>query len=325
MVPSRAFLIALLLSLSAPSAFAQGMDDLLAPLTPGPGQSGKGKGKGKTSKRRAAKPKKGKGTRSKAAVPAPEEEEETTQAGEADLLAPLVKKTELLVKVGGGVRGARLFVDDQEVGTLPRGTVEVPPGEHTVVVRRPGYRDFSRRVTALEGEVTEVGVLLEAVAGFVSVKADVEGARVFINGEDKGTVPLEGLTLPPGSYEVVVQREGFRPETQRISVRVGKEYTVDVNLRPEAVAVASDQPRAPNLTPRVSEPSPLTQEPPTVAASTPLTQRWYFWAGVGAVVTAAAVGTVVATQPQPLNPSTVCGGQCDVVINSPVGVSPIRF
>jgi hypothetical protein len=155
------------------------------------------------------------------------------------------------------------------------------------------------------------------------VKADVEGARVFINGEDKGTVPLEGLTLPPGSYEIVVQREGFRPETQRISVRVGKEYTVDVNLRPEAVA--SDQPRAPNLTPRVSEPSPLTQEPPTVAASTPLTQRWYFWAGVGAVVTAAAVGTVVATQPQPLNPSTVCGGQCDAVINSPVGVSPIRF
>jgi hypothetical protein len=323
MVPSRAFLIALLLSLSAPSAFAQGMDDLLAPLTPSPGQSGKGKGKGKTktSKRRAAKPKKG--SKQKAAPVAEPEEEETTQSVESDLLAPLVKKTELLVKVGGGVRGARLFVDHQEVGTLPRGTVEVPPGEHTIVVRRPGYRDFSRRVSALEGEVTEVGVLLEAVAGFVSVKADVEGARVFINGEDKGTVPLEGLTLPPGSYEIVVQREGFRPETQRISVRVGKEYTVDVNLRPEAVA--SDQPRAPNLTPRVSEPSPLTQEPPTVAASTPLTQRWYFWAGVGAVVTAAAVGTVVATQPQPLNPSTVCGGQCDAVINSPVGVSPIRF
>jgi hypothetical protein len=320
MVPSRAFLIALLLSLSAPSAFAQGMDDLLAPLTPGPGQSGKGKGK--TSKRRAAKPKKG--SKQKAA-PVAEPEEETARSAEADLLAPLVKKTELLVKVGGGVRGARLFVDDKEVGPLPRGTVEVPPGEHTVVVRRPGYRDFSRRVSALEGEVTEVGVLLEAVAGFVSVKADVEGARVFINGEDKGTVPLEGLTLPPGSYEIVVQREGFRPETQRISVRVGKEYTVDVNLRPEAVAVASDQPRAPNLTPRVTEPSPLTQEPPTVAASTPLTQRWYFWAGVGAVVTAAAVGTVVATQPQPLNPSTVCGGQCDAVINSPVGVSPLRF
>jgi hypothetical protein len=125
MVPSRAFLIALLLSLSAPSAFAQGMDDLLAPLTPSPGQSGKGKGKGKTktSKRRAAKPKKG--SKQKAAPVAEPEEEETTQSAESDLLAPLVKKTELLVKVGGGVRGARLFVDDQEVGTLPRGTVEV--------------------------------------------------------------------------------------------------------------------------------------------------------------------------------------------------------
>jgi hypothetical protein len=217
-----------------------------------------------------------------------------------------------------------VYLDGEESGAMPRGAIEVTPGEHTVVVRKLGYRDFSQRITAKEGELTEVGVLLEAMAGFVSVKADVSGARVAINGEDKGTVPLEGIVLPAGSHEIVVQREGFRPESQRIAVRAGKEYTVDVNLRPE-VADRSDQPRTPVLTPSPSEPSPLIPDPPAVSTRTPLTGRWYFWAGVGAVVTAAAVGTVVATQ-RPLDPERdVCKGPCDAIINRPTSGGLLRF
>lgn len=324
MLLRRAFLIALVLCFAAPPAFAQGMDDLLAPLTPSSSEKGKGKGKGKATKSKPSKASKaGKGSKGSKSgkgskqSPEPEEAEATASSADADLLAPLVKKTELLVKLNGGGRGARLFIDDKDVGPVPKGPIEVAPGEHTLVVRRPGYREFSRRVTAPEGESTEVSVLLEATAGFVSVKADVAGARVLINGEDKGVAPLDGVMLPAGSYEIVVQREGFRPESQRIAVRAGKEYTVDVNLRPDALA-QTDQPRAPILTPSSTDtPSPLTHEVPAVSSSAPLTKRWYFWAGVGAVVTAAAVGTVIAMQP--LDPNKVCGGTCDGVINKPTG------
>jgi PEGA domain len=331
MLLRRAYLIALVLCLAAPSAYAQGMDDLLAPLTPSAGKKGKGKGKGKTTQRTPKPPKKAKATRGgkkgkgAKATPPQVEEQESAQADGADLLAPLVKKTELLVKMNGSVRGARLFLNDKELGPLPKGPIEVDPGEHVVTVRRSGYRDFSRRITAKEGEVTELGVMMEPTSGFVSVKADVEGARVLINGEDKGLAPINDLMLPAGSYEIVVQREGFRPESQRIAVRAGKEYNVDVNLRPEAVAQA-DSPRNPVLTPSaVSEPSPLTQQPAAEVSSRPLTSRWYFWAGVGAVVTAAAVGTVMATQPQPLDPNKVCGGTCDGVINRPTSGGLLQF
>ncbi|MFE8601578.1 PEGA domain-containing protein [Archangium violaceum] len=329
MLLRRAFLIALLLCLAAPSSFAQGMDDLLAPLAP---SSPAKKGKGKTTQRRtpkdtkkkatkAAKGKKGKGAK----AVEPEEQAEAQSEG-SDLLAPLVKKTELLVKLGGtSARGARFFLNEQELGAMPKGPIEVDPGDHVVAVRKSGYRDFSRRITAKEGELTEVTALLEPTSGFVSVKADVEGARVLINGDDKGVAPLESLMLPAGSYEIVVQRDGFRSESQRIAVRAGKEYTVSVNLRPEALA-QSDKPKAPNLTPSLSDPSPLTPQPtPAVASASPLTSRWYFWAGVGAVVTAAAVGTVMATSQQPLDPNKVCGGTCDGVINRPAGGGLFQF
>ncbi|MFY0529355.1 PEGA domain-containing protein [Archangium gephyra] len=332
MLLRRAFLIALVLCLAAPSSFAQGMDDLLAPLAPS--SSGK-KGKGKTTQRRTPKaPKKapkaakgGKGAKKGkgAKAPAPEPEDQAQAGGDDLLLAPLVKKTELLVKLNGSSRGARFFLNEQELGAMPKGPIEVDPGDHVIAVRKPGHRDYSRRITAKEGELTEVGVLLEPTAGFVSVKADVAGARVLINGDDKGVAPLDNLMLPAGSYEIVVQREGFRPESQRIAVRAGKEYTVDVNLRPEAIA-QTDKPRNPVLTPSaVSEPSPLTQQPVAEVSSRPLTSRWYFWAGVGAVVTAAAVGTVMATQQQPLDPDKVCGGICDGVINRPAGGGLLQF
>ncbi|MCY1081078.1 PEGA domain-containing protein [Archangium lansingense] len=328
MLLCRAFLIALVLCLAAPSAYAQGMDDLLAPLTP---SGKKGKGKAKTTQRRTPKASKKatkatKGKKGKGAKATPPEESEPEQAEGSDLLlAPLVKKTELLVKMNGSVRGARFFLNEKEMGAMPKGPIEVDPGEHVVSVRRPGYRNFTQRINAKEGELTELAVLMEPTAGFVSVKADVEGARVLINGEDKGVAPLDSLMLAAGSYEIVVQREGFRPESQRIAVRAGKEYNVDVNLRPEAVAQA-DSPRAPVLTPSsVSEPSPLTQQPVAELSSRPLTSRWYFWAGVGAVVTAAAVGTVMATQQQPLDPDKVCGGTCDGVINRPTSGGLFQF
>ncbi|OJT27278.1 hypothetical protein BO221_04650 [Archangium sp. Cb G35] len=332
MLLRRASLIALLLCLAAPSSYAQGMDDLLAPLAP---SSSAKKGKGKTTQRRTPKDTKkkapkaakgAKGKKGKGAKAVEPEEQADAQAEGSDLLAPLVKKTELLVKLGGtSARGARFFLNEQELGAMPKGPIEVDPGDHVVAVRKTGYRDFSRRITAKEGELTEVTALLEPTSGFVSVKADVEGARVLINGDDKGVAPLDSLMLPAGSYEIVVQRDGFRSESQRIAVRAGKEYTVSVNLRPEALA-QSDKPKAANLTPSLSDPSPLTPQPaPAVASASPLTSRWYFWAGVGAVVTAAAVGTVMATSQQPLDPNKVCGTTCDGVINRPAGGGLFQF
>jgi hypothetical protein len=311
MLPRHAALLAMVLCFAAPPALGQ--EDLLAPLTSEPASPKSKKAKGK-AKRRPAKTKGGKAS----ALP---------KKTEGDLLAPLVEKTGVLVQLGGGIKGARLSVDGKDMGLVGSSVVELAPGEHTVVVRRAGYREFSQPVSLAEGHVAELFVGLEPVVGFVAVRADVPGAAVFVNGEEKGMAPLEGLMLPPGSHDIEVRLEGFLPETSRLLVRVGKEHTVNVNLRPVQEATATpvaqaDEPRVPVLTP--PPPDPLTSVPPEATSRPPLVKRWYFWAGVGAVATAAVVGTVVATQqPKPLSPDQVCGGPCDAVINQPAGA--IRF
>jgi hypothetical protein len=236
------------------------------------------------------------------------------------------------VKLAGGVKGAHLFVDNKDMGALPMASaLPMTAGEHTVAVRRLGFSDFTRRVTIQQGKPSELAVALEAVAGVVTVTADVAGASVSINGQAKGQAPLANVVLKPGSYEIVVSKDGFQPETKSLAVKAGKDYAVTVSLRPaEAtkppVVATADRPERPVLTPNdpgVKNSNPLTQEKPEVSTSSPWYKRWYVWAGV-AVVAAATVGTVAATQggsAKPLTPDFVCGGACDGTIN---GIVPAR-
>jgi hypothetical protein len=374
----RAAVFALVAALVAPQAFAQ--DDLFVPI---PTKEG-GKSKPKAGKRRTPKksatakkpppapapgaaeddlivpmPAKKPATAKTPApasqeddliVPMPAKKPATAKkpppaTAEDDLVVPIKSgRSELLVKMTGGVKGARLFVDNKEVGTLPLSApLPMEAGEHTLVVRRPGFADFSRRITVQEGKPTEVSVALEAVSGVVAVTSDVPGASVTINGQPRGQAPLNGLLLKPGTYEIIVSLEGYKPETKSLSVRAGRDYTVAANLRPAEgsppVAVAgTDRPEKPVLTPSTPAASenptiPVKpEEEPVASASQPWFKRWYVWAGVGAVVTAATVGTVMATQggsAKPLSPDEVCGGVgCDGTINGPASImrpAGVRF
>jgi hypothetical protein len=312
----RAAVLALVSVLLAPQAFAQ--DDLFAPLDSEPKAKKSGKKKTTTT---GTKKKPGKAsTAKKGQAPA-----------EDDLFMPMApaKKVELVVKLNGDVKGARLFIDGKPSGSLPlTAPLELDEGEYTIVVRRAGFAEFSRRVKLEAGKPGEVPVTLEAVAGVVAVNADVPGASVAIDGQPRGQVPLTGILLKPGSHDFLFTQKGYESTTKTVDVKAGKDYNVVANMKPapEAVAVV-DAPKNPDLDlpdntlkpgPQVP---PLTQDVPAVSESQPWFKRWYVWAGVGAVVTAAAVGTVMATQNgagPALTREDVCGGPCDGSINGVV-------
>lgn len=343
---ARAFVFALVVTLVAPQAFAQ--DDILVPTPKSKSKAGKKHASKKSAKKGGAA-----AHEDDLLVPAPAQKSATAKKGgtapqEDDLLVPAPSKpatasdddlivplgpgkTELLVRVGGGVKGAHLFVDNKDMGTLPMTTgLLMTPGEHTVSVRRLGFSDYTRRVTIQKGKAAEVAVTLEAVAGVVTVSSDVAGASVSINGQPKGPAPAANLVLKPGQYEIVVSKEGFEPETKSLAVKAGKDYVITASLRPAEppkppVVASVDRPQRPEkpvLMPTdsgvKSSSIPLTQEKPAVSTSQPWYKRWYVWAGVG-LVAAAAVGTVAVTQggsAKPLTPDFVCGGvPCDGTIN----------
>ncbi|HZI16499.1 MAG TPA: PEGA domain-containing protein [Myxococcus sp.] len=329
MSPTRLVLFALVTVLAAPSPALAQEDDLLAPLTPQTKSSRTKPGKTKVvKKKRVPAPKKP--PRAKTSVrgaKGKKQQPQVAQPEEDDVLAPLAPaKTELVARITGGVRGAKLVVDGREVGQFSSSTlaVELPPGPHSVVVRKQGYADYSRRIEVKEGGPTEVAVSLEATHGFGMLSADVPGAMVYVDGKQVGPAP-QSVLFEPGSREIEFRAPGFRPDVHNITVFAGKPYEVVGNLRPEedtSIAMG-DAPTNPDFKPGptpASRPDPLAPAPEVreVSASKPWYGRWYVWAGVGAVVAAGTVGAVMATQggaQPPLTAGDVCGGNCDAVIS----------
>lgn len=300
----RLALLGLGLVLWAPSVRAES-DDLLAPLAPAT------KGKKKSKPRPAPK---------KADKPAP------SLPPEDELVSPLVpSKFELVVKLASPVPGARLFIDDKEEPAGFGQPIETTPGVHQIVVRRAGYSDAVKKVTASPGR-TEVALALEPTAGFVNVVSEVEGARVFLDGREVGKVPLaEPLVVSPGSHRLGVRREGYADFTHDLQAKLGKEQTVSARLRrlPEVlhtrvINATGDVPLASELAPTDVSPArniEIVREEPAWY------QRWYVWAGAGAAAAVVATTVVlIATRPRTISPDQLCEGDPScVVMNAPPG------
>ncbi len=260
--------------------------DLLAPLAP----SGNKKGSAKKG------------------VP-PKPASRRAIGGKADPLSPLAR-TRIWVKVPHGTKGATLFIDDRDLGTLPVPKLDLPAGDHLVVVKRPGFLDFTRQISLPAGQTLEVPVTFEPSPGTLSVFADVEGAQVTINGRSIGTTPVSGLVLPPGPQELRVTREGYQDVVLRLTVHAGRDEPVVVKMAPLS-----------------SPPLPSLREAPAgsllnggevrgrMKASKPWYSRWYVWTAVGAVVAGGVVTSLVLLRPGKESPERVLGTPPDGTLN----------
>lgn len=228
-----------------------------------------------------------------------------------DDLAPIMaipKQGELWVKVSANQLGAVLFIDSKEVGVLPLPPQSLPVGEHSVLVQRLGHAAFVKKVVILGGKSVEVEAKLTPVAAVLSVTSDVPGAQVILNGRSIGTAPLNGVEVPPGPSELVVVKEGFVEESQRINLMAGKEYPVAIRF--SQAQASRDRPEKARLTPDIDS-APGFTGVSAPAAPEPITSKWYFWAGIAAGVAAGVTtAVVIASQPPGLTQERVCGGSC---------------
>jgi hypothetical protein len=102
--------------------------------------------------------------------------------------------------------GSEVLVDGASLGTAPL-TIELPPGLHKVEFRqRNATRTLEIDVKA--GRQT-VGRLDWSVApkGRLIVRSDPEGARVLVDGAERGLTPLTLDDLTLGSHAVVLQTD----------------------------------------------------------------------------------------------------------------------
>ena len=84
-------------------------------------------------------------------------------------------------------------------------------GERMLNLSLTNYADVNQTIQLYPSkEPLSINVDLKKLEGAFKIESTLEGAEVFIDGEYKGTSPLQG-TLPVGSYQVELKMEDYVP------------------------------------------------------------------------------------------------------------------
>ncbi len=120
---------------------------------------------------------------------------------------------------------ATLEVDGKAVGSLP-GEYALPAGRRELLIRAPRHEDYRATYEVAGGgaaQALEVSLLPSFAT--VSVSSVPPGARVLIEGEERGTTPFEA-TLDAGRYALTVAHPAYRNFETPITVKPGEPLVI---------------------------------------------------------------------------------------------------
>jgi hypothetical protein len=180
----------------------------------------------------------------------------------AEIMGELRTKIATLT-LTGDLEGARVTIRGAPVTTTAGAPLRLNPGAAQVRVVRVGKEPFVANVDLAPGRkhVLTVTLAPERATARVALSARPSSARVTLDGVPRGAPPVD-LELAAGEHEAVITAPSFEPRRVRFTLARGESRRFDIELTPE---------------------------------KKPLTSRWWFWTGVGAVVVAAGAGVAAAS------------------------------
>ena len=125
------------------------------------------------------------------------------------------------LEIRSDVSGADVFLNGKRVGTTPYKASDLTPGKYSVKVEKAGYTAFEKRVD-LGSKQQVVRAKLVAALATLRVEANVAGAKVVLDGEERGKTPLELSNVSPGRHELAVSADGYETRTETLEVESGK-------------------------------------------------------------------------------------------------------
>jgi len=131
------------------------------------------------------------------------------------------------LKVVSMVPEAQVFIDGAAVGKVPV-EKKLGAGEHPVVVRLDGYKQFEQKVRIEAGQAVTVQATLKPV-GRLRILSTPAQADVILNGMPAGKTPLD-QEVEVGETVVRIELSGYQAFEQTLNVEGGKTQTLSREL-----------------------------------------------------------------------------------------------
>jgi hypothetical protein len=129
-----------------------------------------------------------------------------------------------------------VFVDGVEKGRTPA-RVPVAPGSHILELRGRGVPRVIPLNVAAGAEVSQYLEFAEVpVTGQLAIQSEPAGAKVLVDGTERGVAPVTITDLAPGEHRVELQSDGVTAAKHTVMVQAGGTASLVVPISPPASA-----------------------------------------------------------------------------------------
>jgi len=149
----------------------------------------------------------------------------------------------------GALTDAEIQVNGETVALSPA-IIELPQGEHAIVIRARRHAEAIRRIAIKKpGEELELDIILDPAWAPVHIRSEPAGADVATNGHALGTTPLTA-ELGAGGHSIELRLAGYDPHRMPITVTAGVALELPlVRLsRASALLTVTSDPQAASVT-----------------------------------------------------------------------------
>jgi len=155
----------------------------------------------------------------------------TTKARRKAVAAPAPPAVGQLV-VHSAPEGALVQVDGRGAGPTPLSLANLSPGQHLVVLSKPGYAPESRSVAVRAGGQAALAVSLNQLAAVASIASDPPGASIIIDGRDTGKTTPAKLVVGQGSHSLALHKAGYLETSASMALNPGETFQFQPTLKP---------------------------------------------------------------------------------------------
>lgn len=148
-----------------------------------------------------------------------------------------VKKQEVgSILVNSDVNDAEIYLDGNlQDGKTPAVLPSIPAGPHVVEVRKAPALPWRQTVQVEANKTVKVTAALQATiggqGGNIRVLSNVEGAKVFLDGDERGEAPIDLKDVKPGEHVVEIRAPGFITREERVTVAAGAASVLKLDLQ----------------------------------------------------------------------------------------------
>ncbi len=118
--------------------------------------------------------------------------------------------------------GATVLCDGAELGATPLTHFFPEPKTYRVVFRAPGFQEQVMALRLTDGKPRVVDAALLSDSGTLRLTTEPAGARVLVNGVEKGVTPCTLERIREGEHTLSLRLEGYRPLTHTLTLTAGE-------------------------------------------------------------------------------------------------------